>query len=806
MADVIARLKLESGEFDSKIKRAVTGLMQMEAECRKVGGTLAVLDKDQLDYVKSLGQMETVSNTAKGRLNELTQAYTELSIQYKRLTDEEKKGDFGKALSGSLEQLKGRIGEAKQQLKDVDAELGNASVSGNEFNNILSSLGHELGINSNLMGLVTTGAIGYTAVIGAAVTATISATKAWADYNNELSKQAQITSVTTGLTGSEATRMTDFANSIAKVYNVDFREVINAANTLMAQFGQSGDEAMQIIRDGMQGMIEGDGGKLLSLIQQYAPAFQSAGVSASQLVAVIQNSEGGIFSEQNMSAIIMALPKIKMMSENTAKALAGIGIDGRRMAADVESGAITVFDALQTISQAIDENKDKTKETSIVMQDLFGRQARTAGDNLGKAIATLNTNLEETKKQTGSVGQSLANLELANERLNESLRKTFGYDGWQQMANGVSTVFVGALAEAVDTAESLRETIHDVSGIDVFSVMISSATQALGPLGQVLDRLRQIAGIGKLGGGGITGTPGVGVAGLISGKSGGTSAATEPSATEKSLQAEIDRLNKLLSAKTTTGGSKTSQTWAPIDMASIAMPGISFGRSISDIEKDISKYQKRYKESDDIGESLAAKSMMERYQRELEARKAMENPFADAYKHNFGKDIERLNKDQEKYAKKQEVTYSEQLKGIDQMVGGISAMVGSLQNIGVDIPEGFNKMLGGMQAILTVLEAIQTIDTVGSILGIFSNGGVVHAAEGWSGVVPGSRFSGDQVPALLNSQELVLNTAQTGRLASALHGAQSGNGGTPYVDGEKIYLGVNNYLRRSGKGEIVTAR
>jgi hypothetical protein len=241
-------------------------------------------------------------------------------------------------------------------------------------------------------------------------------------------------------------------------------------------------------------------------------------------------------------------------------------------------------------------------------------------------------------------------------------------------------------------------------------------------------------------------------------------------------------------------------------MASIAMPGISFGRSISDIEKDISKYQKRYKEADDVGESLAAKSMMERYQRELEARKAMENPFADAYKHNFGKDIERLNKDQEKNAKKQEVTYSEQLKGIDQMVGGISAMVGSLQNIGVDIPEGFNKMLGGMQAILTVLEAIQTIDTVGSFLGLFSNGGIVHAAEGWSGVVPGSRFSGDQVPALLNSQELVLNTAQTGRLASALQGAQSGNGGTPYVDGEKIYLGVNNYLRRSGKGEIVTAR
>jgi hypothetical protein len=50
-------LRLESSEYDNKIKRAVSGLMQMEAECRKVGGTLAVLEKDQHDYVKNLGNM-----------------------------------------------------------------------------------------------------------------------------------------------------------------------------------------------------------------------------------------------------------------------------------------------------------------------------------------------------------------------------------------------------------------------------------------------------------------------------------------------------------------------------------------------------------------------------------------------------------------------------------------------------------------------------------------------------------------------------------------------------------------------------
>ena len=62
------------------------------------------------------------------------------------------------------------------------------------------------------------------------------------------------------------------------------------------------------------------------------------------------------------------------------------------------------------------------------------------------------------------------------------------------------------------------------------------------------------------------------------------------------------------------------------------------------------------------------------------------------------------------------------------------------------------------------------------------------------------------VPALLNSGELVLNKAQQGNLASQLSGRNSGYAAQPYVSGEMILLGTNNYLRRSGQGEIVTTK
>ena len=141
MSDVISRIKIDSNEFDSKIKRATQNLLTMEQECRKVNGTLAVLEKDQLEYVKSLGMMETVSTSARGKIKELTQAFTELSVQYNRLTDEEKNGDYGKALSASLDQLKNRINESKSELDSINKSLNGSGGLSDALNSVAGKFG-----------------------------------------------------------------------------------------------------------------------------------------------------------------------------------------------------------------------------------------------------------------------------------------------------------------------------------------------------------------------------------------------------------------------------------------------------------------------------------------------------------------------------------------------------------------------------------------------------------------------------------------------------------------------------------------
>ena len=486
--DIISRLKLESGEFDAKIKRAGQELLNYAEHCRKMGLQMGYANRDAKEFAKALGNMQTVSQTARGKINELSDAFVNAKVMYKNMTDEEKKGEFGKNLAASLDQLKTRLNAAKKDLSDVQSEL-NGSKFG-QFGSVIDTLGNKLGLTANATELLTSKTALLTGAVGAGIAIVAKSTEAWAKYNAELAKQDQITVVTTGLKDDDAKRMTDTMRALSDTYQVDFRDAINAANTLMSQFGVSGDEAIRLIKDGMKGMIYGDGGKLLSMIQQYAPAFQSAGVSASQLVAVIHNSEGGIFTDQNMNAIVMGIKNIRLMTKSTSEALAKLGLDGQDMAKKMSNGSMTVFDALKLVAGQLKNVDSNSQAAGEVMQTVFGRQGAMAGTNLAKAIEGLNTDLEKTKKQLGDVGDAYDELQTANEKLNTAIRDCFEYDGWEQMATGIKSKLVSALA-------AVLQKIADIKGaLGGFSVGQQQGDTRKGG-GSAIDRMIKNLGDGK---------------------------------------------------------------------------------------------------------------------------------------------------------------------------------------------------------------------------------------------------------------------------------------------------------------------
>ena len=157
MADVISRLKLESGEFDSKIKRAAQGIQRMAEECHNAGGILNQLEDENREYIQSLGSMATVATTAKGKLAELTAAFTDIRSQYNALSDEEKQGEFGQELNKQLEIMKGRINDAKTELSDINKELGNTGKQTQETGGFLDKLKDRFVVNLDAMKLFNVG-------------------------------------------------------------------------------------------------------------------------------------------------------------------------------------------------------------------------------------------------------------------------------------------------------------------------------------------------------------------------------------------------------------------------------------------------------------------------------------------------------------------------------------------------------------------------------------------------------------------------------------------------------------------------
>lgn len=173
-----------------------------------------------------------------------------------------------------------------------------------------------------------------------------------------------------------------------------------------------------------------------------------------------------------------------------------------------------------------------------------------------------------------------------------------------------------------------------------------------------------------------------------------------------------------------------------------------------------------------------------------------------------------LENQQKKYQKQQQPEKKEDKSFVqvaDQLNGGISNMVSSLEQMGIDIPEGFQSILGGisgvigvLQAIMIIVESIEAMQSVGTFLGIFKNGGIVpHAANGY--YVPGNNYSGDRTPILANAGELILNKAQQGNLASQLaEGGMMGNLRLEaVVTGENLRFVLNNNGKRTGRGEYV---
>ena len=157
MANSILKLRVESDEYDAKLKKAAEGIRHLAEVAHRGGGELTGLEKAELDYIKALGDMDTKSRSASGKVRELTSAYKELTVTYNELNDVEKADEGGKALAASLEKLRARAQEAQAQMDVATKSLQANTTAGNEDSSVLSKLADKFTINVDAIKLFNIG-------------------------------------------------------------------------------------------------------------------------------------------------------------------------------------------------------------------------------------------------------------------------------------------------------------------------------------------------------------------------------------------------------------------------------------------------------------------------------------------------------------------------------------------------------------------------------------------------------------------------------------------------------------------------
>ena len=122
--DIITRFKLETSQYDSKIKSAAKELSDFTKTATQAKEGFNQFTQANVDAARALGSMATSTTNAKTRAQELVGAYNDLVRVYNHLTQEQQQSDFGKAMADSMRELQQRIKDVKQEIQDVKTDGG----------------------------------------------------------------------------------------------------------------------------------------------------------------------------------------------------------------------------------------------------------------------------------------------------------------------------------------------------------------------------------------------------------------------------------------------------------------------------------------------------------------------------------------------------------------------------------------------------------------------------------------------------------------------------------------------------------
>lgn len=775
--EVITRFKLETTQFDSKLRDAAKGLQDVTRVALSGGKDFVNFSQKSVEAARALGTVASGATNAKDKVKDLVGAYNDAAKAYNKLSHEQQQSDFGKALAQSIGQLSGRIKEAKQELYG----LGNAAEQ------VKSKAGGGLFGEGGLTGMlaVTGGnllASGLTKLgseMAETVKQSIDLAKAGEGVRLAFERLNQ-----PGLLDNlkEATHGTVSELELMKaaVKFDDFKLPVEQLGTLLAFAQKKAKDTGQSVDYMVDSIVTGLGRKSLMILDnlglsaaQIKEKMAETGDMTSAVAAIIkeQMSEAGEYVETAADRAARAAADASNQMEKLGREAMPVAEEWNKAWNSIKLGGMEVLTAvLGPIAESINdiqnilsgefELKIKANIPNLADGPINTKNAKkpTWGDGL--PYTAPGGYVEVTDANTGAVigGQHFDNLNDTNsiKSWQKSLTKTTKPKGGNKTPK---------TEEQLNSAEIQKLTQEYIKASVERQAAIRAEIKVLQDRNREIQQLKDEAqGKNRK----LTTTMPVGIMGPM-----------------VDVETKMQSVNGVL---------PTQQN--PLE---------KYKDVVIDIVTPFDQFTARIEYLKGIINDPPSVKAYQMAREELEKTEKQFSKFKGEGKGTKASgELSKINKD------------------VSTVASGIGGIFSGIQQMGIEIPQDLQQMLGVLQGITTIMTAITTIlsvieatstvtATTSAVKSIpvigwaLANGGVVHAENGWGGYVPGNKFSGDQIPALLNSGELVLNKFQQEALAGSLKGKGDGGGYKPsYVSGEQIWIAMNRYTKRTGRGEVVT--
>ncbi len=734
MADVITRLKLETTQYDSKLRDASKGLSDFAREASKAGNDFQKLAEGNMESARAFGNIANSATNSKDKLKELVSAYNDVAKAYNGLTQEQQQSDFGKALVESLDKLKARIADTKQELQNVGSEMKATKSEGDSLGGMLNDIAGKFGLNITRLGSM-----------GAAIGATSAALKVAKDafFSNE---------------------------------------------ELLDEWGRTIDTSESAYRGFLDALNTGDISGYLNKIDTIASAARQAYDTLDNLATF------NAFNQVNVARKRQAF----MDAQNDYRE--GTGSKERvKSAGEAVKGELEQRRQFEKKAYSAEIVK-YAQERGVNPVDLARAMLGASGDyNKIKSLPLTGT---KTEIKTNMYGQQWTQTTkvAANEmeRMGAMLRR-FNDDELKYL-QGLGAQFFNTGFEKGQIDRQVSRIVNGRSGAG--STGGGSTSIGSGKTGTVGGR--------SVGGGSV---------------GGGTQVETPAEKAEKTVASALLNYQKTISMGTMRfeSGMINSEQLKQNELQAQERLAMAYAEAYNIYEDE--KYKDAFSNAAIEFNNLAdvVKGKREKFDEATKALMGMSvNPIdsrlsgllsesMEGFANRKGLNIDTSNLT--KGAKEVKEGWQDAAKAV-QSVGGalqqledpgakVAGIIGeAIANIALGFAQAtaasspggpfawIAAIAGGLGTMLSTIAAIKSA-TAGSY------------AEG--GIIPGNNYN-DGLIANVSSGELILNRAQQNSIAGQLTAIQGDNDSKPYVDVETIWLGMGNYLKRKGKGEIVTSR